>query len=69
MGIFHIVNQREKLISRQGLKGQECPRCGGPVLSLDYDTHLIIFCVPFPHKIKRKFCCLICSTRLTCSTR
>lgn len=68
MGIFQVVNQREKLVSKQGVKGEGCPRCGGPVLAMDFDTHLMVFCVPLPHKIKRKFCCVVCSTRLTYST-
>ncbi|PIM97937.1 hypothetical protein CDL12_29586 [Handroanthus impetiginosus] len=67
MGVFHIVNQREKLVSREGLKGHGCPRCGGPVLAMEFDTQVVVFCVPFPHKIKRRFCCVVCSRRLTYS--
>ncbi|KAL8466500.1 hypothetical protein ACS0TY_035546 [Phlomoides rotata] len=68
MGIFQVVNERRKLVSRQGVKGEGCPRCGGPVLAMKYDTQLLIFCIPFPHKTKTRFCCVVCSTRLSYSS-
>ncbi|CAL5406431.1 unnamed protein product [Camellia sinensis] len=64
MGRMQVVDVREKMIRREGAEGGGCPYCGGPVMAMDFDTHLVVFCVPFPHKTKRKFYCSICSTRL-----
>ncbi|XAR74045.1 hypothetical protein NMG60_11008204 [Bertholletia excelsa] len=67
MGRLQVVDVRERLIRREGAEGGGCRYCGGPVLAFDFDTQLVVFCVPFSHKTKRKFFCSICSRRLILS--
>ncbi|PSR96984.1 NUT family member protein [Actinidia chinensis var. chinensis] len=64
MGRLQVVDVREKEIGREGGRGGGCPYCGGPLLAMDFDTQLVVFCIPFSHKTKRKLFCTICSRRL-----
>ncbi|KAE6654609.1 hypothetical protein FH972_027373 [Carpinus fangiana] len=62
-GCLSVFDVQERVIGREGA-GAACPYCGGPVLAWDYDSHLFFWLFPISHKIKRKFCCTICSRRL-----
>nr|GMC71507.1 methionyl-tRNA synthetase [Ipomoea batatas]GMD89093.1 methionyl-tRNA synthetase [Ipomoea batatas]GME16616.1 methionyl-tRNA synthetase [Ipomoea batatas]GME16619.1 methionyl-tRNA synthetase [Ipomoea batatas] len=68
---FHVIEQKEVLLRNEGAcRGRSggkggCPACGGAVMAMDFDTQLVILNRFFlPHKIKRRFFCLICSARL-----
>ncbi|KAF4349220.1 hypothetical protein F8388_021788 [Cannabis sativa] len=67
MGVLKVFNLRENVLGKKGV-GVACPYCGGPVLAWNFDTHLLLCCIPIYHKLKTKFYCTICSTRLVFSS-
>ncbi|KAJ4718504.1 Methionyl-tRNA synthetase [Melia azedarach] len=63
MSVLSIFDLQEKVISKKGADAA-CPYCGGPVLAIDFDAHLLFCFLPISHKVKQKFYCTICSRRL-----
>ncbi|KAF9675093.1 hypothetical protein SADUNF_Sadunf10G0195500 [Salix dunnii] len=63
MGAMQIFDVRDKLIRKQGA-GSFCPYCGGPVMAMDYDSHLYFCFIPVSRRNKRKLSCVVCSRRL-----
>ncbi|KAJ6983760.1 hypothetical protein NC653_026540 [Populus alba x Populus x berolinensis] len=64
MGAMQIFDVRDKLIRKRGAESLACPCCGGPVMAMDYDSHLYFCFIPICHRNKRKFSCVFCSRRL-----
>uniref|UniRef100_A0A6N2LCC0 Uncharacterized protein n=1 Tax=Salix viminalis TaxID=40686 RepID=A0A6N2LCC0_SALVM len=63
MGAMQIFDVRDKLVRKEGA-GSFCPCCGGPVMAMDYDSHLYFCFIPVSRKNKRKLSCVVCSRRL-----
>ena len=63
MGAMQIFDVRDKLRRKEEARSL-CPCCGGPVMAMDYDSHLYFCFIPISQKVKRKFSCVVCSRRL-----
>ncbi|KAI9389143.1 hypothetical protein POPTR_008G007932v4 [Populus trichocarpa] len=63
MGAMQIFDVRDKLTRKEEARSL-CPCSGGPVMAMDYDSHLYFCFIPISHKVKRKFSCVVCSRRL-----